>query len=162
MGLVKITGTQTAIRRLKSLQIGFDSALEDSMDHLLDDVIDQALNNLKARLLGTTFSRGYYSDRMPLTDNLDAWEKEKVGVSAGYHQWILKNISEHAAPVEHGSRTPIKPKGQYLYLGNNTYVKEVKGQEPKHFLGDALHYQQDKWEKNLTRYMRTHINRLMR
>lgn len=157
----KITGLQSVLNKLNKVQIGFEPALEHSMNRLLEDVRDQAMKNLRDRLTGTTYSRGYYSNRMPLTDNLDAWEVEKVGVSSGYYQWILKNISEHAAPVETGSRTPIKPKGNWLYLGGNTVVKEVRGQEPKHFLGDAL-YQHDKWTKNLTRYMKARINSLLR
>jgi hypothetical protein len=158
---VKITGLKPALRKISVLRTGFPNMLENSMEMLFEDIIDQAMENLRNKTIGTTWSRGT-PNKVKLGDNLDAWEYEKIGVSAGYHQWKLWNRSDHAAPVEFGSRTPILPKGEWLNLGGGIFKKEVRGQDPKHFLGDALYYQRNKWEKNLARYMRTQIGQVVR
>jgi hypothetical protein len=152
-------GLSQVINRTKTLQHSIEPIVNKCYNKLLKDIRDQAMTNLRQRLLGTTYSRGSYSNRMPLTDNLDAWEITKTSPLS----WTLTNISEHAAPVEFGSRTQIKPKSpnRRLYLGNNTFVKSVKGQSPKHFLGDALYYQKDKWRQNLQIYFSKNIQKML-
>jgi hypothetical protein len=159
--MLEITGIEPILSKMNNLLMNQSAVVENSMTNLMNDVRNQALDNLRSKLLGTTFSRGYHSNRMPLTDNLSAWEIEKISFSEGspgVYQWKLWNRSEHAAAVETGTRSVIKPIGEYLYLGANTYVKEVKGQGPKHFLGDALYYNNDRWLENLTRYLGNQIN----
>jgi len=159
--MIKITGLDPSLYRFKKLRVGFKYMVSDSIQELMSDVVDTAMENLRNNLIGETTSHGQPQDK--LTDNLDLWDYEKIGVSEGYVQWKLWNRSEHAAPVECGSRTPIKPKkGNYLYLGKDVLVEEVRGQEPKHFLGDALYYQRDRWARNLKRYVGTRVNGLIR
>jgi len=158
----KITGIDPAMRKLRKLQVGFPSILEDSMTTMFDDIVSQAMENLRNRIKGTTFSRGDEPTHVSMKDNLDLWEYEKIGVSAGYYQWKVWNRSDHAAPVEFGSRSPIRPHGEWLHLGNNVLKREVKGQEPKHFFGDALYYEKDRWISNLSRYMKKNINSILR
>jgi len=161
--MIKITGLNPTLRRLAKIQAGIDPIIDESMKLLMEDVVDQAMENLRNRLMGTSTTRGDEKTHIKLADNLDLWEYEEIKAGGvGFHQFKLWNRSDHAAPVECGSRTPILPKGDFLYLGNNIRVKEVKGQEPKHFLGDALYYQRDRWAKNLARYTRTRINSLIR
>jgi len=162
MGL-KITGLKPALDRFDILRTGFPNMLENSMELLFEDIIDQAMDNLRNRTKGETWHHGW-PNKVPLGDNLNAWRYKNLGSSAGNYRWELKNISDHAAPVEFGSRTPIRSKreGGFLDLGNGILVEEVRGQAPKHFLGDALYYQRDKWERNLARYMRTQVNQMVR
>lgn len=159
---VKITGLKPAMNRLLIIRNGLPSIVENAMEMLFEDIIDQSMENLRNRLKNTTYSRGDESnpERIPLTDNLNAWNYKRTGT----YKWKLENLSDHAAPVEHGSRSVIKSsrEGGYLYLGNGFYTKSVRGQNPKHFFGDALYYQRDRWEKNLTRYMRTQIRQIVR
>lgn len=157
---VKITGLKPMRDRLERLSTGFPSLVENSMEHLFEDIIDQSMDNLRSRMKYSTYSRGE-PNKVKLGDNLDAWDYESIGVSPGYMQWKLWNRSDHAAPVEFGSRTPIKPHGEFLWLGGDRKYKQVKGQEGKHFFGDAL-LMTSKWRNNLIKYTKSQLGQFLR
>ena len=145
---MQIKGITHALKKLNNIRINSYSIVNNAMDEVLDDVRDEAMSILRQKVgtgkWGGTWSHGHYD---PDDKIVECWEVEDVGVSPGYIQKILKNTSSHAAPVEHGSRSPIKPKGDFLWLGGNTLLTEVDGQRPYHFLGDAVFYNKDTWKK---------------
>ena len=157
---VKVTGLKPAMDRLERLSTGFPSILENSMEMLFEDIIDQSMSNLRGKLKHTTYSRGW-PNKVKLGDNLSAWDYERIGVGPGYMQWKLWNRSDHAVHVEFGTRTPIRPKGEFLWLGGDRKYTQVAGQEGKHFFGDALALE-SKWRNNLIKYTKSQLRQFLR
>lgn len=147
---INITGITPVKKKLKAMQINSYSIVNNALEEVLEEVKDEANSILRQKIgtgiWGGTWSHGHHDPNDKITE---CWEQEDVGVSAGHIQRILKNTSSHAAPVEHGSRSPIKPKGEYLWLGSDMLLKEVEGQRPYHFLGDAVFYNKDEWRNSL-------------
>jgi hypothetical protein len=162
---IKINGIISTQNRIHKLLNNTPSVIDNTMTTLFSDIISQAMENLRNRLLHTTYSRGDKASHVSMADNLDLWDYERISSSAGnsgYFQWKVWNRSEHAAPVEFGSRSIIKPHGKYLYLGGGKLVTQVRGQNPKHFFGDALYYKNETWRRNLHRYFNRNIKLYMR
>jgi hypothetical protein len=162
---INIKGIESTRNKMNKLLVNIPNVVDKSMTTLFEDIISQAMENLRNRLLNTTYSRGDSATHVKLTDNLDLWDYERITFSAGnpnYYQWKLWNKSDHAAPVEFGSRSIIKPHGDYLYLGGGKAVTQVRGQNPKHFFGDALYYQNSTWRRNIRRYFQRNIKLYLR
>ena len=128
---MKLFGHRRAMKKLDRLQHEFPLIARDASRETLEQVIESANNNLRARMKGTTWSHG---DNQPSI--FDSWRI--IDDPTNKDSLLLINESPHAAAVEFGVPGIIRPKGAgKLYLGAGTYRSFVQGQMGYGFFSEA-------------------------
>lgn len=136
--MITITGLNEVTSKLASMGTTINPVVEEATHRAMDRVEDLAMKDLESQL-GSGRWGGAWSHGDKQIHIGDAWEHSKGTWIASSYISELTNKSKHAAAVEFGVPGLIKPKtASYLYLGDGTYKRWVRGQAGYHYLTNAI------------------------
>jgi len=148
---VHFEGIKRTVNKSNLLKSIFPELVEKSMDNTGHFIKDTAMDILNSNLLDTHHMHGW-----PVIHIKDAWNIQGNWNGSDY-ELLIENNSDHAAAVEFGTPTPIRPKNaEYLWLGDGIFKEWVRGQEGKHYFQGAIN-RTDEIKSHLVRDMRGYL-----